>query len=100
MQRRIKTIMQEILLLITFLGLICGSFTPTVLSHPIGTFEMIEGILTNEIEQQQDNKETEQTGVILGKHTLQYTFNFSKEDITFDTFLGYNLVAMNGCSSL
>lgn len=100
MQRRNKTIMQEILLLITVLGLIYGSLTPTVLSYPIGTSERIEDIHTNEIEQQQDNKETEQTGASLDEYTLQYTFNFSKEDITFDTYLGYNLVAMNGCSSL
>jgi hypothetical protein len=91
----------EILLVITILGLVGGSFsTTTIISHPVKSSLITEIFLNNEIEQERDKKETEQGSDIVEDYNLQYTLRFSKEDLNFDTLLGYDLVTMKECSYL
>jgi len=87
MRKKWKTV-REIVLLITVLGLLTGSFSPMVISQLTKSSLLTGKILTEK-----------KAGMAPG-YNLQYTLSFSEKDFSFDKSLGYDLVTMKDCSYL
>jgi len=90
---------KELFLVITIVGLICGSLSPTALSHPAQIFKPIEEnhSLTGE---QQQRIHTTDADIDSNGYLFEKTFIFSQDNLTFEKLLGYDLVTMEGCSLL
>lgn len=97
MQKRIKKTLWEIVIVITLLSLVGGTFGTTVISYPTKSSPQIGDTYT-EREIGNNYKEVEKESNIAKVFDLQYTLSFSKEDLSFDTLLGYDLVTMKESS--
>ncbi|MFH1012994.1 MAG: C25 family cysteine peptidase, partial [Thermoplasmatota archaeon] len=99
MQKRIQKTVQKMILVITILGLLTGTFNTVVVSQP--TKSPLPTEESNyEKEKRIVNTETEEGSSPEESYYLQYTIGFSKEDLSFDTLMGYDLVTMNEGSYL
>jgi hypothetical protein len=88
MQKRLRKISQKILLIITILGLVGGTFSTATISHHTASSLPTENL----------HDETEST--VTEDYNIQFTVSFSKDDLSFDTLFGYDLVTMKECSYL
>jgi len=99
MHKKIRRNLRKIMLTITILSLFIGTCsTITLSSHtrssPLSEQPTIEQQTTinNRVNDDPDNQQE--------RYSIAYTFDFSKENLSFDTIQGYDLVTMKGCSYL
>ena len=85
--KKIRKSMQKTMLIISIVGLLCGAFTPTVISTPATSSVPTSGRSATAIAM----KNT------ADGYTLQYTISFSNHDLQFSKFAGYDLVSMKNC---
>jgi hypothetical protein len=99
MQKKIQRNLWKIMLAITISSLFIGTCTTIVLSAPSGsTFlpeEQNDKKQTPRVDMTNEDRENQQES-----YSLQYTISFSKEDLSFGTLQGYDLVTMKECSYL
>ncbi|DAC71631.1 MAG TPA: hypothetical protein DSN98_09395, partial [Thermoplasmata archaeon] len=99
MQKRIRKTVQKMVLLITVVGLFTGTFSTGVVSN-LTKSTLPSALLNTNSEVRTNVKESEMGRSLAEGYTLQYTINFSKDDLSIDKFLGYDLVSMKDCSYL
>ncbi len=87
------------MLTIIIFSLFIGTCNASTLSSPTRTASLLEEPndekQTTRIEMVNEDRENQQES-----YSFQYTINFSKEDLNFDTFQGYDIVTMKECSYL
>ena len=90
---------QKVVLLITIIGLLGGTFSTATLSQPTPTT-----VPTNE---QQPTQESQTNTIDIARspdnpssYTLQYTISFSERDLSFSKIAGYDIVTLNQGSTL
>jgi hypothetical protein len=99
MQKKLKKTIQETLLTIIVISLLCGTFNTAAFTPPEQPSPPIEKITPDK----GSNIETFVVGekvIDTGDDTLDYTIHFSADDLRFEKLLGYDLVTMNDCSTL
>lgn len=99
MQKKIQKNLQKIMLAIIILSLFIGTCSAITLSSPTRTASLLE--------EPNDEKQTTRIEMVneagdnqQESYSLQYTINFSKEDLNFDTFQGFDMMTMKECSHL
>jgi len=99
MPKKIQKNLQKIMLAIIIFSLFITTFSASTLSSPTRTASLLEEpnneTQTTRIEIVNEDGENQQES-----YSLQYTIHFSKENLKFDTFQGYDMVTMKECSYL
>jgi hypothetical protein len=99
MKKRSRKTIQKIVLVITIVGLLGGTFSTAVISYPAKS-SLATGELHNKKETSIGKTEIVQVDDRAESYTLQYTLSFSEKDLSFEKLLGYDLVTMKDCSYL
>jgi hypothetical protein len=97
MRKRIGKTVQKLMLVITFVGLLTGTFGTVAAIRFTNSAPPTEITLSQKVI---SDTETAKGTSITGEYTPSYTINFSEDDISFSKLFGYDLVTMNDCSCL
>jgi hypothetical protein len=99
MKKRNQKNVQKMILVITILGLLAGTFNTVVVSQPTKSSLQTE---TQNYEKEKNivNAETNEGSSPQVSYNIPYTITFSREDFSFDTFMGYDLVTLKEGSNL
>ena len=98
MQEKLQKNFRKVMLAITLVSLLIGTFSTSVLSSPIKTSPLFQQ-LTDENQTPTRNSTIENHGAQQQNYQIQYSINFSEEDLYFDTIQGYDHITMKECSS-